>query len=610
MAAIAVCIWGFGGENLLFVAPAAILVVVAFLSVASADALRTLATRARNQPWACASGAMIVIAFLVLPLSANRYIASVECAWALILAAAFSVAALVRARDVAPLVAGLVAVVIAYAVYGFVQAAGMADRSFWHNAHYASRFVNSAHFATTLAAAVCLSVGLAVHRGARAVRIVGLVGIPVSLVGLMMTGTRAAWLAAAVVALAAGVGVIMRRPAGGARRRIAGVAVVLLLLAGIAAGLAAAQGAVGERLRDLATLRAAGVGQRLLLWNETLDLIAANPLGVGLGGFGERYLQYASASNRYIAYRAHNEILQTIAELGWIAVPLLTWFCVAAARSAVAGCKGTATPLGIGILAALAVSLLHSMVDFPLRIRGNSLLFVTLAGAWVALQADSDAPSGTGGRLVSRALRATACLLALAWVAIGTSNRHAKQGLRELDVMELDRALEELDRAAKWMPHDPDVAFARGRALYAKATFAPSDEKRILLESACEAFRRSAGAAPHRAHTHIRLAWARAGLGDARGAEKAFRHAISLDAAFGIWRYYYAEFLLEQQRYEDAAAAYCAGLELLEDSGVYTPRRIFEQLYAASGDPAIVRAACPDTPREQNALAKFLRTIQ
>lgn len=611
IAAIAVCTWGYGGENLLFVAPAAILALIAFAGVADSSALNEFAFRIRGQSWCVAAGAMAVVSLAILPISANRYIASVECAWALVLIAVFVVAVLVSARDAVFLVAGLVTIVTTYAVYGFFQQKGIADNSFWHNAHYASRFVNSAHFATVLAAATCLAAALVGHSGPRWTRVVGLVGIPLNLAGLIMTGARAVWIASVAVMLATGILMCLCRPAEGRRRSITPLVIAVLLIAGVAVGLAAAESAVGDRVRDLVSLRAAGVSQRLLLWREALALISENPFGVGAGGFGERYLQYAPASNRYIAYRAHNEILQLVAELGWIAVPLVFWFCVAAWRSARAACKASLSPLTVGMLAALGVCMLHSLVDFPLRLRANSLFFATLAGAWVALQAGPDTEGArAGGRLLSWACRITACLLALGWVAIGVSNRYAKNGLQELAIMEFDRALNELEQGQRWMPNDPEVAFARGRALYAKATFAPRPEKRVLLESASAAFQRAARTAPYRAETQVRLAWARQDLGDSRGAEAAFRLAITLDSSFGIWRYYYAEFLTKEQRYEDAAAAYRAGLELLEDSGRYTPRRIFARLYEASEDLEVVRAACPDTPRDQAELAKFIRSIE
>ncbi|MDA0321328.1 MAG: O-antigen ligase family protein [Verrucomicrobia bacterium] len=611
IAAIAVCIWGFGGENILFVAPASILVLVAFLLVATPSAIRAFCLHMRGQSWCLPAGAMMVLAVLLLPFSANRYIALVECAYALVLGAAFVIAALLSARDATRLTAGVVLVVTACAVYGFVQQAGLADSTFWHNGHYASRFVNSAHFATLLAAAIFLGGALAVQDGPPLTRLIGALGVPINGVGLLMTGARAAWLAAAVMALAAGILICLQRPQGGRRRYVGVVAVILLALAGLTAGLVVSQGGVGERIRDLTSLRAAGVGQRLLLWREAQALIADNPLGVGAGGFGERYLQYALASDRYIAYRAHNEVLQLIAELGWITIPLLLAFCVASMRSVLVALRSGPSALTIGVLGALGVFALHSLVDFPLRLRANSLAAATLAGVWVALRAGPDSP-GLGRRpsvLVSATMRIVAGVLILGWVAIGVSNRYAKSGLRELEIIEFDRALDHLERSARWMPIDPDVAYATGRALYAKSTFAPAVRKRQLLEAAGDAFHRASRIAPYRTQTQIRIAWVRREMGQPREAEVAFRRAIELDATLGIWRFYYADFLMTQRRYHDAAAAYRAGLERLEDSGAYTPRSIYRRLYDASSDLDVVRAACPDTPRDRAQLEKFIQEV-
>jgi len=612
IAAIAVCIWGFGGENILFVAPASILVLVAFLVVASPSAIREFCSQLRGQAWCLPAGAMMVLALLLLPFSANRYIALVECAYAIVLGAAFVIAALVSARDATRLVAGVVFVVTAYAVYGFVQQAGLADSTFWHNGHYASRFVNSAHFATLLAAAIFLGGALAVQDGPPLTRLIGALGVLINGVGLLMTGGRAAWLAAAAMALAAGIFICLQRPQGGRRRYVGVVAVILLALAGLAAGLVVSQGGVGERVRDLTSLRAAGVGQRLLLWREAQALIADNPLGVGAGGFGERYLQYALASDRYIAYRAHNEVLQLIAELGWITIPLLLAICVAAMRAVLVALRSGPSSLTIGVLGALGVFALHSLVDFPLRLRANSLVVAVLAGVWVALRA-GPASARVNTRplgLISITMRIVAGVLILAWVAIGVSNRYAKNGLRELERMEFDRALDHLERSARWMPIDPDVFYATGRALYAKATFAPAVQKRQLLEAAGDAFHRASRIAPYRTQTQIRIAWVRRELRQPREAEVAFRRAIELDATLGVWRFYYADFLMAEERFHDAAAAYRAGLGHLEDSGAYTPASIYRRLYEASGDLDVVRAACPDTPRESAQLEKFIKKVQ
>jgi len=69
---------------------------------------------------------------------------------------------------------------------------------------------------------------------------------------------------------------------------------------------------------------------RLAIWTNTLPLIADNPLGVGVGGWGAAYSGYAQAvisdpvqSLLTTSQRAHNDWLQLTAELGWPGVVLI-----------------------------------------------------------------------------------------------------------------------------------------------------------------------------------------------------------------------------------------------------------------------------------------------
>ena len=124
---------------------------------------------------------------------------------------------------------------------------------------------------------------------------------------------------------------------------------------------------------------------RLLLWGETLDLIAAYPLfGCGLGAYESAFLKYKVSHPLVTADYAHNDYLQLLAELGIIGFLIGAALVLAVLAKAVRAALRHADPnsrfLALACAGAMVAILIHSLVDFNLYIPANAVLLAWISG--------------------------------------------------------------------------------------------------------------------------------------------------------------------------------------------------------------------------------------
>lgn len=189
-------------------------------------------------------------------------------------------------------------------------------------------------------------------------RVLGTLGSAATLAGILATGTRGAWLAAAgLVAIACVVAVAKIRP----RARL--VRAVLVLLGVVVIGAGAAWVTVGPQLRarfetGRAEVAAAiehkqfqsDTGARLLMAWWAMEALAEHPLGgTGLGGYEAWTRQHVIAQDIDPATRrfhghAHNALLQAGATLGVPGLLLALSFTVLAIRGSARRQTGDGPP--------------------------------------------------------------------------------------------------------------------------------------------------------------------------------------------------------------------------------------------------------------------------
>src|SRR5262249_1533905 len=128
---------------------------------------------------------------------------------------------------------------------------------------------------------------------------------------------------------------------------------------------------------------------RLMIFRDGNRMIIANPLGVGVGNFQDRFRQYQTFRPDLLFDHAHNDYLETAAEWG-LPVAMAFWSFVAfAAVRATYLFASVHSPEQRGILLACIGAILsimnHILADFNLQIPSNATLFFTFVGISLAM---------------------------------------------------------------------------------------------------------------------------------------------------------------------------------------------------------------------------------
>jgi O-antigen ligase len=276
-------------------------------------------------------------------------------------------------------------------------AAGLADEARagagwldWLETPRASRVV----FAAAAAVVLVLAVPASLSRG-------GVVSLGAGLVVFLLT--RVAW-----------------DPGRRAIRRTAVLAAVCALsVAGLVAVLPME---ARDRVRTLGSLDADPSGAyRLSAWRDTLGLVSASPLlGSGFGAYGDAVARLKTSSTAVRLEHAENDYLELLAEGGGATGVLLLILGAATLSASWRGIRAERhrllRGLRAGALGGVAAALVHSAVDFVLRIPANALLFAALLALLLASPGTSGDSAGRGdgrGRALPAVLLAATLVAAL-----------------------------------------------------------------------------------------------------------------------------------------------------------------------------------------------------
>lgn len=211
--------------------------------------------------------------------------------------------------------------------------------------------------------------------------------------GLVLTGSRAALLAAAVATL--GQTLLML-----GRSRLRRAPLALLPLAAIAAVAVAVAGQAGFGRLAGTTWDEIATNPRFRIWGLALAAWRRFPwTGSGLGSWEEAVASFLPADLADVRWnRAHNDYLELLATGGVVGALLVTVAMVAWVR-AVTRRLGEARPsveraaAQAALGAALAVGV-HELFDFGLGLPANAVAFLTLAGVGAAGLSPAPASGG------------------------------------------------------------------------------------------------------------------------------------------------------------------------------------------------------------------------
>lgn len=146
------------------------------------------------------------------------------------------------------------------------------------------------------------------------------------------------------------------------------------------------------RFGDIASSDKITGDDRVAMWRDTLHLVSDYPLfGCGLGGFVSALQKYQAALPLNTVDYAHNDVLQTLAEMGGVGFLLVVVFLGAVFTQtlrALSSLQNDRRYRAFASVGAIAAICLHSLVDFNLHIPANGLVL-----AWICAVAVSGSPT-------------------------------------------------------------------------------------------------------------------------------------------------------------------------------------------------------------------------
>jgi len=420
----------------------------------------------------------LAIAFLALHAVSTIVAVNVGRAWTEVsesagLVCAFLLAMRLSAQEMRRnrLLWTLVLIGAAVAVYGIAQHFGHDFMSWEDNnevlvARGVSFFGHATFTASVLIQIIPIAVGLFMTRGAWPARLASGAAAGLMLYHLSFTGARMATLSLVLTAAASATWIGWRGwragRARGLRLRVVAAGLALVLVAGAGAGWFVVR-AWQAKQSDLFAIRQASLALRLIHWETAGRVVFSHPvMGVGAGNYEVVSPRYWNAVEEMRTARhgrwmqqAHNEYLQTAAELGLPGVALLLTLMAygvvmaldVGARAPARGERG----IGVAMAASIAAIALDANITFSLQAPGSALVFWTMLG----LIAGSHARLGGGSGLSSRREQ----------VGDGTEHVLHGEGFRQREVRPVDDGAFEILAGQIAVPAGHGDDFHAGRAL-------------------------------------------------------------------------------------------------------------------------------------------------
>ena len=471
---------------------------------------------------------------------------------------------------------------------GIVQYAMPGSFPWWYARGFAIGTTgNPNYLGAYLAVTAPMAAALALSASPMGYRALGLGSLAVVTLGLLLTFTRAAWLA--YLGGLAAVGLLFA--ATRARRAsvsIAGTpvhrrALVLLGSVLIAFSLGAAVtvwrgGSVPKRFASIFNPAESSVANRLRLWRDALPMIRDHAvLGVGIGNSPMAFIRYDRIPESSVGYASsiehlHSEPLALAVELGLVGAIAACWFLIALARlarRAILGREGSGDPLAMGAVGSLVAAGIDSLFFYDLHeltaagaiwmAIGFLEVLARLGGAAPAPPSDPARPPEGGAR---RPLWRWACagvaaaLLAVSWWLFaarpGMAAYYTYRARRDLHAGRPSEAVPSLEAALAWDGRHGPAQHLLGQALQAQGRY----------QEAIRAYQEAVRSNPNDIASMDSMGYLYQLLGNRGEAREMYRRALAVNPHVASTHHNLATLLLAEGKPEEAIGELRLALEL------------------------------------------------
>lgn len=266
--------------------------------------------------------------------------------------------------------------------------------------------------------------------------------------------------------------------------------------------------------------------------------------GVGPAHFDVRYPQYRGQEEQQRPDRAHNDVVNTLADWGVVGGALViaawvllfagvarTWKYVRGFPDEFEDFTSSRFAFVLGASTGLLAILVHSFADFNMHIPSNAILAVALM-AWLS----SYLRFATDRFWLSLRVRGRAVATMLLALGMAYLGHQIWQGSREYALLAQARRLPEfsreqqavLERAYAVDRRNPETTYAIGEALRLRS-WQGNDQYVELAEMAMRWYERTWQLNPHDPYSYMRYGMCLHWLGRHDEAEPYFRRAVALD---------------------------------------------------------------------------------
>jgi O-antigen ligase len=281
---------------------------------------------------------------------------------------------------------------LAVALFAIVQSLTSNGKIYWlhelqHGGWIYGPYVNHNHYAGLMEMLLPMPLVLGLTRYVRGNRraLVAFVAVLMAST-IFLSGSRGGMFAFLAQMLL--LGVLLARRKSARATLVAGL--VMLVIVGLLTWWTSG-GTVIDRLASVLSETKAELsgGVRLTVDRDGWKMFAKKPvLGWGLGTFSVVYPQFGSFFTDKFVNEAHNDYVQLLAETGAVGFLTMGWFLVLVYRNGSRKLKDWTSDVNgaVGLAALLGCTgiLVHSLVDFNLRIPANAALFYVLCTIAVA----------------------------------------------------------------------------------------------------------------------------------------------------------------------------------------------------------------------------------